>query len=86
LCEKITVSIEKSPVTSSNCYKTIKTASVLIKLGTNDDWIIAFVKTCSNLISCFNGSKGTSQKSAANSQWIEIESNPYKRYLMTDLG
>jgi hypothetical protein len=27
---------EKSPVTSSNCYKTIKkTASILIKLGTN---------------------------------------------------
>jgi hypothetical protein len=40
------VFIEKSPVTSSNCYKTIKSASVLIKLGTNVDWTIAFVTTC----------------------------------------
>jgi hypothetical protein len=35
--------IEKSPVTSSNCYKTMKTASILIKLGTRIDWTIAFV-------------------------------------------
>jgi hypothetical protein len=32
---------EKSPVTCLNCYKTIKTASILIKLGTNVDWTIA---------------------------------------------
>jgi hypothetical protein len=43
------VFIEKSPVTSSNCYKTIKTASILIKLGTNVDWTIAFATTCSGL-------------------------------------
>jgi hypothetical protein len=43
------VFFEKSPVTSSNCYKTIKTASILKKLGTNVDWIIAFATTCSGL-------------------------------------
>jgi hypothetical protein len=40
---------EKPPVTSSNCYVTMKNASILIKLGTNVDWTIAFVKTCSVL-------------------------------------
>jgi hypothetical protein len=30
-----------------NCYETMKNASILIKLGTNVDWIIAFVTTCS---------------------------------------
>jgi hypothetical protein len=40
------VFIEKSPVTSSNCYKT---TSTLINLGTNVDWTIAFVTTCSDL-------------------------------------
>jgi hypothetical protein len=43
---EMTVFIEKSPFTSSNCYKTIKTASILIKLGTNVDWTIAFLTTC----------------------------------------
>jgi hypothetical protein len=43
------VFIEKSPVTSSSCYKTIKTALILIKLGTIVDWTIAFVTTCSVL-------------------------------------
>jgi hypothetical protein len=43
------VFIEKSPVTSSNCYKTKITASILIKLGTNVNWTIAFVTTCSVL-------------------------------------
>jgi hypothetical protein len=43
------VFIEKSPVTSSNRYKTIQTASILIKLGANVDWTIAFVTTCSGL-------------------------------------
>jgi hypothetical protein len=46
---KMTVFIEKSPVTSSNCCKTIKTASILIKLGTNLDLTIAFATTCSGL-------------------------------------
>jgi hypothetical protein len=40
---------EKPPVTSSNCYEAMKNASILIKLGTNVDWTIAFVKTCSDL-------------------------------------
>jgi hypothetical protein len=39
--------IGKSPVTSSNCYKTIKTASILIKLGTYVNWTIDFVTTSS---------------------------------------
>jgi hypothetical protein len=38
--------IEKSPVTSSNCYKTIKTALILIKLGTNVDHCL-----CNNMLS-----------------------------------
>jgi hypothetical protein len=40
---------EKPPVTSSNCYETMKNASILIKLGTNIDWTIAFVTTYSIL-------------------------------------
>jgi hypothetical protein len=44
------VFIEKSPVTSLNCYKTIKTASIQIKLGTNDDSTIAFVTDLNNLL------------------------------------
>jgi hypothetical protein len=43
------VFIEKSPVTSSNYYNTIKTASTLIKLGTNVDWTIVLATTCSGL-------------------------------------
>jgi hypothetical protein len=37
------VFIEKPPVTSSNCYATMKNASILMKLGTNVDWTIASV-------------------------------------------
>jgi hypothetical protein len=47
---KMAVFIEKSLVTSSYCYKTIKPASILIKLGTNIDWTIAFATTCSILL------------------------------------
>jgi hypothetical protein len=46
------VSIEKPPVTSSNCYETMKNtlyASILMKLGTNVDWSIASVTACSIL-------------------------------------
>ena len=46
---KMAVFTEKPPVTSSNCYETMKNASILIKLGTNVDWTIAFVTTCSVL-------------------------------------
>jgi uncharacterized membrane protein YwaF len=41
------VFIEKPPVTSSNCYETMKNASILMKLGTNVDYIIASVTACS---------------------------------------
>jgi hypothetical protein len=37
------VFIEKPLVTSSNCYKTIKNASILMKLGTHVDWTMASV-------------------------------------------
>jgi hypothetical protein len=55
---KMAVFIEKPTVTSSNCYETMKNASILIKLnasiliklGTNVDWTIAFVTT---LFVCF---------------------------------
>jgi hypothetical protein len=43
------VIIEKPPVTSSNCYETIKNALILMKLGTNVDLTIAFVTACSIL-------------------------------------
>jgi hypothetical protein len=33
----MTVLVEKLPVTSSNCYESIKDASIFIKLGTNVD-------------------------------------------------
>jgi hypothetical protein len=46
---KMAVFTEKPPVTSSNCYETMKNASILIKLCTNVDWTIAFVTTCSVL-------------------------------------
>jgi hypothetical protein len=37
------VFIEKAPVTSSNCYETMKNASILMKLGTNVEWNITSV-------------------------------------------
>jgi hypothetical protein len=55
------VFIEESPVTSSNCNKTINYASIVIKLDTNVDWTIDFVTTWSFLISCYHGNEGISQ-------------------------
>jgi hypothetical protein len=46
---KMAIFTEKPPLTSSNCYETMKNASILIKRGTNVNWTIAFVKTCSVL-------------------------------------
>jgi hypothetical protein len=43
------VFIEKPPVTSSNCFETIKNVSILIKLGNNVDCTIAFVTAFSVL-------------------------------------
>jgi hypothetical protein len=43
------VLIQKLPVISSNCYETLKNASILIKFGTHVDWTIAIVTTCSVL-------------------------------------
>jgi hypothetical protein len=73
------VFIEKSPFTSSNCYKIIKTASIPIKLGTNIDWTTAFVTTCSVLNFLLPWQPGDIYEFsikigfAAPSQWIEIE-------------
>jgi hypothetical protein len=39
--------IEKPPVTSSNCYETMKNASILMKLGIIVDYTIASVTACS---------------------------------------
>ena len=38
---------EKPPLTSSDCYKTMKNASIVIKLGINVDWAIVFQTACS---------------------------------------
>jgi hypothetical protein len=51
------VFVEKPPVTSSNCYETMKNASILMKLGTNVDWTIA----SGTAFSCYHGNEGTSQ-------------------------
>jgi hypothetical protein len=47
ILRKMAVFIEKPPVTSSNCYETMKNASILMKLGTNLDYTIASVTACS---------------------------------------
>jgi hypothetical protein len=52
------VFIEKSSVTSSNCFKTKKKASILIKHGTNVDLTIAFVTTCPGLNFLFPWQRG----------------------------
>jgi hypothetical protein len=41
ILQKKTVFIEKPPVTSSNCYETMKNAAILMKLGTNVNYTIA---------------------------------------------
>jgi hypothetical protein len=47
ILRKMAVFIEKPPVTSSNCYETMKNVSILMKLGTKVDWTIASVTACS---------------------------------------
>jgi hypothetical protein len=92
---KMAVFNEKSPVTCSSCYKTIKTASILIKVG----WTIAFVTTCSVLnfpdtmetrghlkiakksLFCVDFFHQNWFQSAATSQWIEIESKAFQHWL-----
>jgi hypothetical protein len=59
---KMTVFIEKPLVTSSNCYETMKNASILIKLGTKVDWTFAFVTTCSVLNLLLPWQRGDSSK------------------------
>jgi hypothetical protein len=47
ILRKMAVFIDKPPVTSSNCYETMKNASILMKLGANVDYTIASVPACS---------------------------------------
>jgi hypothetical protein len=58
---KMTVFIEKPPVTSSKCYKTLKNALILMKLGRYVNLIIISVTTNSIIIFCNHGNGGTSQ-------------------------
>jgi hypothetical protein len=53
------VFIEKPPVTSLNCYETIKNASILIKLVKSVAWTIALVIAYSFVNSCYPGNEGT---------------------------
>jgi hypothetical protein len=55
------VFIEKPPVTISNCYETMKNASILMKLGTDVDWTIASVTACSIINFLLPWQWGTSQ-------------------------
>jgi hypothetical protein len=64
--------IEKSPVTSSNCYKTINTASILIKLGTNVEWTIAFVTTFSGFNFLLPLQQGTSETNCQKSLFCGV--------------
>ena len=42
---KLPIFTDKLPVASSNSYKTMKNAPIVIKLGTNVDWNVAFQKS-----------------------------------------
>jgi hypothetical protein len=50
------------PVTSSNCYETMKNASILMKLGTNVDKTIASVTACSIVNFLFPWQRGDVSK------------------------
>jgi hypothetical protein len=41
ILRKTAIFTEKPPVTSSNCYESMKNASILMKLGTIVDYTIA---------------------------------------------
>jgi hypothetical protein len=60
------VFIEKPPVTSSNCYETMKNASILMKLGTYIDWTFATVTACSILYFLLPWQRGDVSKFAKN--------------------
>jgi hypothetical protein len=77
---KIAVFIENSPVTSSNCYETIQTASILIKLGKHVDWTIAFKRRAEYYFALIFFYQNWFQ-SAATFLWIEIESKAFQRWL-----
>jgi hypothetical protein len=63
---KMVVYAEKPPVTSSNCYETMKNVSIPVKLGTNVDWTIASVTACSILNFLYHGNGETSQNCQKN--------------------
>jgi hypothetical protein len=92
--------LQKPPVTSSNCYETMKNASIVIKLGTNVDCL------CNDMLSLnFPVTMATRGhlkiaknhyfaliffhqnlfRSAATSQRIEIESKAFQHWLHVTL-
>jgi hypothetical protein len=60
------VFIENHPVTSSNCYETMKNASILMKLGTNVDWTITSVTAYSIVNFLLPWQRGGRHKIAKN--------------------
>jgi hypothetical protein len=60
---KMAVFIKKPPVTSTNCYETMKNASVLMKLGTNVDWTIAMLNLHFPVTMAMGGTSQNCQKS-----------------------
>jgi hypothetical protein len=76
---------EKPPVTSSNCYETMKNASILIKLGTNVNWTTrGHLKIAKNHYFASIFSIKFIQ-SATTSQGIEIESKAFQLWLHVTL-
>jgi hypothetical protein len=99
---KRAVFVEKPPVTSSNCYETMNTFSILMKVGTKVDWTISFVKAWSilNFLSpwqCLKIAKKITIlhcsffhqnrfQSAATPQCNEIELKAFQRWFHFDGG
>jgi hypothetical protein len=89
------ISIEKPPVTSSNCYETIKKASYLIKLSTNVDPSNGMLNLKFPTITMSGHLKIAeyfgidfsikTDKCSATSQWFEIESKAFLRWLHVTL-
>jgi hypothetical protein len=58
------------PVTSTNCYETMKNASILMKLGTNNNWTIASVTACSIVKCLLPWQRGMSKN--ANNNYLTL--------------
>jgi hypothetical protein len=71
------VFIKRPPVTSSNCYETMKNDSVLMKLGTHLDWTIVPVTACSFFNFLLPWQRGMSQNSQKSLFCIFCPENCY---------